>query len=209
MSSGKWRPFCLDLNELTHSGWKRMPVNLQTALYATERIWPLFCKWYFQLHLKCIDRKFLNIDSHLKEVCTSGSYWQYFLAAWTNIDQDLWRHMASLARLGNWGTSTGIILYMRPARGERTLQCNIDSHWLGACTKRSLPVTHWGLEKMIFRHFKCISLKKNHILIKISLQFVPKGQVYNKPALLTVVAIARHQTRSELLPDWDMLPYGL
>ena len=59
--------------------------------------------------------------------------------------------------------------------------------------------THWSSNKMatIFRwHFKCIFYEYYHILIQISLKFVPKGPVRNKPVLVQVRAWCQTCDRS-------------
>ena len=63
-----------------------------------------------------------------------------------------------------------------------------------ADTKRQL--THLPMDKMdVFladNIFKCISLNENdRIPIQISLKFVPRSLIYNKPALVQVMAWRR------------------
>ena len=49
--------------------------------------------------------------------------------------------------------------------------------------------------------FKCISLNENvWILIKISLKFVPRGPIDNKPALVQVIAWCRTSDKPLLEP---------
>ena len=59
-----------------------------------------------------------------------------------------------------------------------------------------LRLTHWGRDKMAATFpddiFKCIFLNENEgISIKISLKFVPKGQINNIPSLVQIMAWRR------------------
>ena len=85
------------------------------------------------------------------------------------------------------------------------------SHYLIQCLPRSVPygplvykeLTHWGRDKMAtifqttfeihFLEWKCI------ILIKISLKFVPKGQINDIPLLVQIMA--SHQPGDKPLPE--------
>ena len=65
-------------------------------------------------------------------------------------------------------------------------------------------LTHLPLDKMAAiladNIFKCIFLNENdRILIQISLKFVPRGPIDNKPALVQVMAWRR--TGDEPLPE--------
>ena len=68
----------------------------------------------------------------------------------------------------------------------------------------ALQLTHLPLDKMAAilpdDIFKCISLNENDIIpIQISLKFVPKSPIDNKPAL--VQAMAWRWTRDKPLPE--------
>ena len=72
-------------------------------------------------------------------------------------------------------------------------------HWLG-----TLSLTHLPLDKMAAiladNIFKCIFLIENvRILIQISLKFVPKGSIDNKPVLVQIMAW--RQTGPKPLPE--------
>ena len=69
--------------------------------------------------------------------------------------------------------------------------------------------THWGRDKwppFSRRHFKCIFLNENALIsIKISLKFVPKGQINNIPALVQIMAWRRSGDKPSSEPWMEIL----
>ena len=70
MSSGKWRPFCLGLNELSTSSFGSF-YNLHIE---TETKWLPFFR-YFEKHF--LEWKLRNLKENLIEISSLGSNWQW------------------------------------------------------------------------------------------------------------------------------------
>ena len=109
------------------------------------------------------------LDSHIPEVCTQGCHWQ-------EVSDD--------------GSGNGLVLNWRQV-----------ITWTGDVLVHLMPygvsgppwVNSSPLNKMAAilsdDNFKCIFLNENdRILIQISLKFVPKSAINNKPALAQVMA---------------------
>ena len=98
--------------------------------------------------------------------------------------------------------NTGLILGLRPANERRCYFETFSATSLGVCRSKGL---FWGPDSLVNtlrprqngRHFaddtfKRIFLNENvGISIKISLKFVPKGPIYNIPALIQIMAWRR------------------
>ena len=104
---------------------------------------------------------------------------------------------------------------LAPSQWETALLCNDVSHWLGTSLESALHLCgtsgvfaqntdHWVITmrlKQNGHHFaeyilKLVFLdKKCYILIEISLKFVPKGQINNKPALVQMMAWCQTGTK--------------
>ena len=74
-----------------------------------------------------------------------------------------------------------------PANERRLSICKVFSHWLRPSSATN--VTHLSLDKMAAISQTIFSdaflwMKISHILIKISLKFVPKGPIDNNPAMV-------------------------
>ena len=85
--------------------------------------------------------------------------------------------------------STGLDLnHMQPTYRDHVMMVVINQRFRNGHLLVIYQLIHWGQDNG--RHFpddlfKCIFLNENVLIsIKISLKFVPKGQIYNIPALV-------------------------
>ena len=130
MSSGKWRPFCLGLNELLFDHTKHFTpyvydmINLQAN---GQLMWHFVCRSLINYFKRC----HTEISLENKDICIS-----FLLFIWD--DAGSWDSHARRS----WPSISRAEFMFAPSQWEMSLQSNAVSHWLGANLGSSLISSH-------------------------------------------------------------------